>query len=1036
MSSPRRLTRGVYVGDVTALCALPPTSDDADAADTASDGARPLAHDTLLAGTGASLKWYDPFRAGGDVPLLSATVFPSARVHGILPSPDLDAFVAGASGASGGRAILVWGERRVAVATLRAGAGVAPDARELRVTRALPPLGHWVHDARPIRPDARVAETTVAVGLADNAVEQWSLGGADASASPPALLRRVECSRRSMLYSLALRGSRWEDLRVAGGTIFNEVQLWAPADADAGAAEPNDEIHPETSSGEARAFSRPAPFAILRGHEGSIMRVSWSEDGTRVLSTSDDRTARTWRVPDGDQKKKEESEKDAPRRAFLVRTLYGHGGRVWDCQPARAGSRRLLVTAGEDCAVRLWEDPPTACDETHETQKGDVSRKEKEDPVATLRGHRGRGVWRCATVRNPRGAETLVTAGADASIKLWDLSEYEHAREAGSRGGTARGESVAGNACDGRLETFTADATPREKDEDERKGRDVPRAVCLASPGVVFVGTERGALHEARVPTTSRHRGTNEPDEPEPEPRSHAETAAGWVWRANLFVEPSGAAIVSVAEVRGKKEKETPLCGVRRLALGDARGRVAVLSVADGAAAATTLWSAQASPPRRLLDVLVGREGDIFTVVVGGEVALWTEQEDTTRDDQKKVAWRRDGVARSPFRQRALCAARRGDVFALGDQSGNVAAFDASLRDASMQKKHSFSGDHSEGSDRGDRSEDAETMPLLAAERGAHGAHSVSFVEIRDAEIVTGGRDGRLCVFALRESSPATDEETRRSERRIDFELKSVAECEAALAVADDKTHKKAARAVAAARSRVETARAASLALAAPFRLECDAARSVAGVSSIDGARWGDALSFSGTDDGAHTHCGVSSAPAVVAGFRDTDFVIRDLRNQAELLRVACGGWHRPFSLLMRSSRGDGATNAADSTFAFAFVKNGKLTACARREDAGEGGNGGDAGTAWHARALNVWSHGYAAPGAIFSRRFRLAFRVPYPVTFHNSNPRPRSRTRPREAPRTHAARASRLVAPGLGRGGDGGDARRRDAARAVKRRF
>ena len=253
MSSPRRLTRGVYVGDVTALCALPPTGHDADAADTPSDGARPLAHDTLLAGTGASLKWYDPFRAGGDVPLLSATVFPSARVHGILPSPDLDAFVAGASGASGGRAILVWGERRVAVATLRAGAGVAPDARELRVTRALPPLGHWVHDARPIRPDARVAETTVAVGLADNAVELWSLGGASASASasaassPPALLRRVECSRRSMLYSLALRGSRWEDLRVAGGTIFNEVQLWAPADADAGAAEPNDEIHPELS---------------------------------------------------------------------------------------------------------------------------------------------------------------------------------------------------------------------------------------------------------------------------------------------------------------------------------------------------------------------------------------------------------------------------------------------------------------------------------------------------------------------------------------------------------------------------------------------------------------------------------------------------------------------------------------------------------------------------------------------------------------------------------------------------------------------
>ena len=128
MSPTRRLTRGVYVGDVTALCALPPTGDDAVAADTASDGARPRAHDTLLAGTGASLKWYDPFTAGGDVPLLSTTVFPSARVHGILPSPDLDAFVASASGASGGRAILVWGERRVAVATLRAGETATVDA--------------------------------------------------------------------------------------------------------------------------------------------------------------------------------------------------------------------------------------------------------------------------------------------------------------------------------------------------------------------------------------------------------------------------------------------------------------------------------------------------------------------------------------------------------------------------------------------------------------------------------------------------------------------------------------------------------------------------------------------------------------------------------------------------------------------------------------------------------------------------------------------------------------------------------------------
>jgi hypothetical protein len=985
----------VYVGDVTALCALPPTGDDADAADTASDGARPRAHDTLLAGTGASLKWYDPFRAGGDVPLLSTTVFPSARVHGILPSPDLDAFVASASGASGGRAILVWGERRVAVATLRAGAGVAPDARELRVTRALPPLGHWVHDARPMRPDAHaLAETTVAVGLADNAVEQWSLGGADAfsaASSPPALLRRVECSHRSMLYSLALRGSRMADLRVAGGTIFNEVQLWAPGAADAAVSRKTEGASEATSSDGVR---RPPPFAILRGHEGSIMRVSWSRDGTRVFSTSDDRTARTWRVTDRGGDPGGEAAATAATgteiRARADSVLYGHGGRVWDCQPARAGQRRLLVTAGEDCAVRLWEDTTheSPVRETPSERSLGAPTKEKqkgakEDPVAVLRGHRGRGVWRCVTVRNPRGSDTLVTAGADASIKLWDLSEYE-AGPFNEKTKNEDGEASA-TAGDRGVDAFAGDAMPEECASRTEETRDTPRAVCLTAPGVVFVGTERGAVHEARRPKMSAESESN---------------ARGWVWRANLFAEPSGAAIVSVADARASGTRlaanERYGGSTARLAIGDASGRVAVIAVADGATAATMLWSARASPPRRLLDVLVGHGGDIFTVVVGGAVALWRANEGNER---KSATWVADGVAHSPFRQRALCASRRGGVFALGDQSGNVAVFDAS---GGATVAGSVPGGAEDGPE---APGDAASLPLLAAERGAHGAHSVAFVQIRlpggggagagaaaatEAEIVTGGRDGRLCVFALRESSGATDEETHRAARRVDFERKFVTECEAALTAADEKTRKKAARAVAAALGRVETARAASLAVAAPFRLERDAASSVTGVSSVDGALWGD-------ED-------ASTAPDYVAGFRETDFVIRDMRDQAETLRVACGGWRRPFSLLMRSAdpgvSAAGASSAADATFAFAFVKNGRLTECARREDADADENEGEAGErTWRARALNVWSHGYATVPFFFPAkgvfRFRFSFfvfRFRYPVTFHNSNPRPRSR--------------------------------------------
>ena len=163
----------------------------------------------------------------------------------------------------------------------------------------------------------------------------------------------------------------------------------------------------------------------------------------------------------------------------------------------------------------------------------------------------------------------------------------------------------------------------------------------------------------------------------------------------------------------------------------------------------------------------------------------------------------------------------------------------------------------------------------------------------------------------------------RRAARRVDFERKALNECEAALTVADDKTRKKAARAVAAALGRVETARAASFALAAPFRLERDAASfGRHGVSSVDGALW--------DNEGLSTEASSSGLPDYVAGFRETDFVIRDMRDQAETLRVACGGWRRPFSLLMRSRRtgvsAAGASSAADATFAFAFVKNGRLT--------------------------------------------------------------------------------------------------------------
>ena len=704
------------------------------------------------------------------------------------------------------------------------------------------------------------------------------------------------------------------------------------------------------------------------------------------------------------------------QRASFV--AYGHGGRVWDCAPLVVGDRRLLVTACEDCAVRLWDDVYTL--------------KQDTEPVVVLRGHRGRGVWRALTLRNPNGARVLATAGADASIKLWDLSEY--ARVPGEDGESPNGHQ---SNRDGGLETFTAPALPSREDEDDSRDTGdakhakpiLLKAMVLVKPGVVFVGTDRGEIHEARAPCFA-----SDSDPLDTEQRSE------WEWRKNIFQVPCGGppgdkdfcavvAIASLRSSRGAGDGDAPL----RVAVADASGRVTVIAFKDGHGAnkATALWSTQVSPARRLLDVLVGGNGEIFTVAVGGIVKLWTENTEE-KNSEEKSDWELRGVAQSPFRQRALCCSYRAEsgLVVLGDQAGNVCVFDTDAKesaDPSLTQEPGFVGVEeapetaftAEPCD-GDGGDDASStvfknaFPLLAAERRAHGANSVSLVEIRglflsqkntrgidsatrrdttlarfenrfdDVEIVTGGRDGRLCVWGLAASTPVSKEDLDRAARRIVFEKAAVDEAAMLIEAAAELTLKKTSpndnksamkklnRQLAAAAGRLSTASAAALAHRAPFSLRRVSHRTTPGVSSVDAAWWqcdeNENNSCWQCDESENTssNSGNNAQPTIVAGFRETDFVVRDLSNQVELLRVSCGGWHRPFSLCMDGG-GETMTKTKTKQFAFAFFRNGNITYCARRSSSivrAESTDGGytketNAHAAWHARALNVWSHGY-----------------------------------------------------------------------------
>jgi WD40 repeat protein/serine/threonine protein kinase len=118
---------------------------------------------------------------------------------------------------------------------------------------------------------------------------------------------------------------------------------------------------------------------ILEGHEGPVVALAYSPDGTRLATASQDQTARVW----------------DPTTGNLIHTLRGHAGYIHSLTYSPDGSR--LVTASEDQTARVW-DPDTG------------------NLITTLQGHEG-GVTGLAY--SPDGSR-LTTSGVDETTRVWD----------------------------------------------------------------------------------------------------------------------------------------------------------------------------------------------------------------------------------------------------------------------------------------------------------------------------------------------------------------------------------------------------------------------------------------------------------------------------------------------------------------------------------------------------------------------------------------------------------------------------------------
>ena len=77
----------------------------------------------------------------------------------------------------------------------------------------------------------------------------------------------------------------------------------------------------------------------LTGHSGSVTSVSFSPDGSRIVSGSKDSTVRVWDAVTGE----------------VINTLTGHSGYVLSVSSFSPDGSRIVSSGSYDNTVRIWD---------------------------------------------------------------------------------------------------------------------------------------------------------------------------------------------------------------------------------------------------------------------------------------------------------------------------------------------------------------------------------------------------------------------------------------------------------------------------------------------------------------------------------------------------------------------------------------------------------------------------------------------------------------------------------------------------------
>ena len=122
-------------------------------------------------------------------------------------------------------------------------------------------------------------------------------------------------------------------------------------------------------------------LVVLKGHAESVVSATYSPDSRRIITGSDDKTARVWDADNG----------------RLIAELKGYGESVVSATYSPDGRR--IVTASWDKTARVWE-----------TDSGRL--------VAELKGHESRVL---SATYSP-DSRHIVTASADNTVRVWDAN--------------------------------------------------------------------------------------------------------------------------------------------------------------------------------------------------------------------------------------------------------------------------------------------------------------------------------------------------------------------------------------------------------------------------------------------------------------------------------------------------------------------------------------------------------------------------------------------------------------------------------------